>query len=181
MITAEDLEKMAELKEKGIISEEEFNAKKNEFLSLDKPVSNKGLKMLGNKKYGKVLLIALIVLTALFIGSRLIYSISGGISRSNNGKEGFFISISCKLNGHPLPLHACTANRREVILKTGTNRMSYNGYNIPSSYQVPQHFDFFIYNGSEDYTIEMKIVDKATQAVVSRRQVGPYSGDRIGN
>ena len=31
MITAEDLEKMAELKEKGIISEEEFNAKKMNF------------------------------------------------------------------------------------------------------------------------------------------------------
>ncbi len=32
MITAEELEKLAELKEKGIITEDEFNAKRDEFL-----------------------------------------------------------------------------------------------------------------------------------------------------
>ena len=32
MITAEELEKLAELKDKGIITEEEFNAKREEFL-----------------------------------------------------------------------------------------------------------------------------------------------------
>lgn len=33
MITAEELEKLAELKEKGIITEEDFNAKRDEFLN----------------------------------------------------------------------------------------------------------------------------------------------------
>ena len=96
------------------------------------------------------------------------------------GKNGFNISISCTFNGAALPLQSCTG-KSEVVITSGADRRSYNSYNMPSSYSVPEHFDFYIYNGSDKFTINMVVKDNASGTVIAHRQVGPYDGDRIGN
>lgn len=195
MITAEELEKLAELKDKGIVTEEEFNAVRDKFLNSSNtglsPIkemfngkslpdtANSLMKLVGriqslSKKSLIIGVIGILVIGYFIFGSS---KISGG---SNVGNEGFSIEISCRFNGSMLPLQACTG-RSNAVLKTDNNRRSYNGYSMPSHYRVPKHFGFAIYNGSDKFTIDMLVLDIATRKTVAHRQIGPYDSDSIGN
>lgn len=180
MITAEELEKLAELKEKGIITEEEFNAKRDEFLNQNTASTSKQKLSNINLKFSskKALIACLAIL--LIAGGYFLKRPQKIATGSGIGKNGFSISISCTFNGAQMPLQSCTG-KSEAVLETGANRHSYNGYNMPSYYDVPEHFDFFIYNGSDKFTINMVVTDKATRSTIARRQIGPYDGDRIRN
>ena len=178
MITAEELEKLAELKDKGIISEDEFNAKRSEFLGQSSTKKSGFEHNITNIK--PMIYVGLFIF--ILIGS--IYYVMNRPSKIDSsggiGKSGFTISISCQFNGSQMPLQSCTG-KSEAVMKSGADRRSYNGYSMPSTYNVPEHFDFYIYNGSDKFTIDMSVIDKATGSTVSHRQVGPYDGDRIGN
>jgi hypothetical protein len=223
MITVEELEKLAELKEKGIITEDEFNAKKDEFFK--KPSNKKNvIEHIYKSVIGHVNNTpnndttndsdpnndatndsdpnndatndsvpnndALYSKLKIFLGIFILFHIglvcyvkiksSQTYSSESNVESGFTISISCQFNGMKMPLAVCTNSSNAVII-TGADRRSYNGNSMPSTYNVPEHYDFTIYNGSDKYTIDMRVTNNATGSTVSRRQVGPYSGDRIRN
>ena len=60
MITAEELEKLFELKEKGIITEEEFNQKRDEYLSDDNTCLTQRIKPI-NKVWFQLYILPLII------------------------------------------------------------------------------------------------------------------------
>ena len=68
MIVAEELEKLAELKNKGIITEKEFNDKRNELLSADSPACiDKNLKF-HNVLPAVILILSIIAAYLIFMG-----------------------------------------------------------------------------------------------------------------
>ena len=102
-------------------------------------------------------------------------------NKNRLGQNGFVITATCRIMGNPVPYQSCTKDS-EVVIESGSNRQSYNGYGIPDYFQIlSEHFDFFIYNGSDKFTFYITIRDVATQQTIAHREVGPYDSDRIGN
>lgn len=185
MITAEELEKLAELKDKGIITEDEFNAKRDEFLNQD--INNQYNKKLNSIKFlsKKYLIFCFIIFVA--IGGYLIKKPHQISNDSNIGKNGFNITLRCLAYGSPVAFQSC-ATKSEVELSSGANKKVYNLHNMPITYDnlsakftVPQYFDFYVYNGHSTFTIEIIIEDISTHSIIAKREVSSYDGDRIGN
>ena len=81
MSTAEELEKLAKLKDKGIITEDEFNAKRNEMLSADDQIVTEN-----NQKGDSYLSIIVLILSIIAAG--LIYK--GGHDLGNISNRSSF-------------------------------------------------------------------------------------------
>ena len=181
MITAEELEKLFELKEKGVITEEEFNKKRDEYLSDDNTFLTQRIKPIN-----KVLLAGM---SCLIILASIVYITSNKSINQNvgnkSGQDGFIASIECRFGmmggGYAaVPFQSCTMYS-EIVVISGNSRHSYSKYQIPETIYLSQHFQMGIDNASDKFTTIVKIIDKKTRNIVAVREVGPNSYDMIQN
>lgn len=181
MITAEELEHLYELKEKGVLTDEEFNRKREEYLS-----SNNISIVKQTKSVTKVLLIAILFIVAL--SSIKYFTSNKNIGQNINnrlGEKGFSAKLECcfgLMDGSctEVPFAGCTMYST-IDVYSGNSRQSYYKYQIPDTLYLPQHFQMSIDNASDKFTLVMKVIDAKTQNVVAVREVGPNSYDMIQN
>ena len=89
MITAEELEKLFELKEKGVITEEEFNKKRDEYLSDDNTFLTQRIKPVNKVLLAGILCIIGLVSIIYFTSNKSINQNVG----NESGQNGFIANI----------------------------------------------------------------------------------------
>lgn len=180
MITAEELEKFFELKEKGLISEEEFNQKREEYLSSD-IIDNRS----SNVHFYTMLFLSILLVALIFTG--FYYSkVHSAKSEMENGlgKKGFSVKLECAFNMAGMytevPLEGCT-RESQVVIFYDNDRKDYSGYGIPSYFDLPQHFQLKVWNGHDKFSLMMVITDRETNKAIAKREISPHSWDSANN
>lgn len=178
MVKADELEKLATLKSKGIITEEEFNTKKQEYFIAAHKKDNIVIPVIC------VVLGVIIVISSINYITNIMYNRQSDTKLQSNlsdsvGKSGFRILMYCQLYGNPMPFQSCTKDS-EVIITSGSETRSYSGYNISEAYDVPQHFSFYIFNGSDTFSFNVRTTDIEKNKITDYRSIGPYSSATIG-
>ena len=186
MITAEELEKLFELKEKSDITEEEFNKKRDEYLSDNNTYLTQCIKPVNKVLLAGILCIIGLVSIIYFTSNN--FTLNKSINQNvgnKSGQDGFIASIECRfgmMGGSyaAVPFQSC-AMYGEIVVISGNSRHSYSEYQIPETIYLSQHFQMGIDNASDKFTTIVKIIDKKTRNVVAVREVGPNSYDMIQN